>query len=104
MSKSKSEAAGAGAPLMRRDAQGRVEPGSLAAIIQWFLDYDERVAVVRFPAVEALFQWRQAEELKGREEPFGFNRAEDRLAVGVMEALDEHDHERGLHGWIKETP
>ena len=104
MSKSKSEAGNGtqGPPLMRRDAQGRVEPASLAAVIQWFLDYDERVAVVRFPAVEALFQWRQAEELKGREEDFGFNRAEDRLAVGVMQALVEHDDERALHQWVKE--
>ena len=106
MSKSKSEAAGAdgtqGPPAMQRDARGRVEPASLAAVIQWFLDYDERVAVVRFPAVEALFQWRQAEELKGREDSFGFQRAEDRLAVGVMQALVEHDDETALHTWIKE--
>ena len=105
MSKSKSEtAAGAaqGPPAVRRDARGRVEPASLAGAIQWFLDYDERVAVVRFPAVESLFQWRQAEELKGREDPFGFQRAEDRLAVGVMQALVEHGTERALHGWIKE--
>jgi hypothetical protein len=74
----------------------------LAAVIQWFLDYDERVAVVRFPAVEALFQWRQQEEQKGTGEPFGFNRAEDRLAVGVMQALVEHDSEPALHTWIKE--
>ena len=91
-----------GPPRLSRDAQGRVEPASLSAVIQWFLDYDERVAVVRFPAVEALFQWRQAEELKAGAEPFGFNRAEDRLAVGVMQALVAHDEERGLHGWIKE--
>jgi hypothetical protein len=89
-------------PAFRRDAQGRVEPASLAAVIQWFLDYDERVAVVRFPAVEALFQWRQQEEPKGSEEPFGFNRAEDRLAIGVMQALVEHDTEAELHDWIKE--
>jgi hypothetical protein len=93
-----------GPPALRRDAEGRVEPSSLASVIQWFLDYDERVAVVRFPAVEALFQWRQQEELGGRggEEPLGFNRAEDRLAVGVMQALVVHDTEAGLHGWIKE--
>jgi hypothetical protein len=105
MSESKSEAAagaGAGPPRLSRDAEGRVEPASLAAVIQWFLDYDERVAVVRFPAVEALFRWRQAEEQKEGEEPFGFNRAEDRLAVGVMQALVVHDGERALHGWIKE--
>lgn len=104
MSKSKSEATGVsqGPPALGRDARGRVEPSALAAVIQWFLDYDERVAVVRFPAVEALFQWRQAEELKGKEDPFGFQRAEDRLAVGVMQALVEHDSEPALHAWIKD--
>jgi hypothetical protein len=107
MSQTKSDAAAGanatqGPPVLRRDAQGRIEPASLAAVIQWFLDYDERVAVVRFPTVEALFQWRQQEELKGREDAVGFNRAEDRLAVGVMQALVEHDTEGALHGWIKE--
>lgn len=108
MSKSKADmsanAGGApqGPPVLRRDVGGRVEPASLAAVIQWFLDYDERVAVVRFPAVEALFQWRQQEELRGSEEPLGFNRAEDRLAVGVMQALVQYDNESALHGWIKE--
>lgn len=91
-----------GPPALRRDSEGRVEPSSLAAVIQWFLDYDERVAVVRFPAVEALFQWRQQEEQRGAAEAVGFNRAEDRLAVGVMQALVVHDTETGLHGWIKE--
>jgi len=105
MSKTMPGAAG-GPPAVRRDARGRIEPASLAAVIQWFLDYDERVAVVRFPAVESLFQWRQGEELKGREQGEGeavaFRLAEDRLAVGVMQALVEHDSEGALHGWIKE--
>jgi len=98
------EAAGAshGPPPLGRDARGRVEPRSLGALIQWFLDYDERVAVVRFPAVEALFQWKQQEDLKGGAAAVAFNRAEDRLAVGVMQALVEHDTERALHAWIKE--
>jgi hypothetical protein len=91
-----------GPPALGRDSRGRVEPASLAGVIQWFLDYDERVAVVRFPAVEALFQWRQQEELKGREDAVAFRLAEDRLAVGVIQALVEHDTEGELHGWIKE--
>ena len=92
-----------GPPVPRRGAGGRIEPASLAEVIQWFLDYDERVAVVRFPAVEALFQWRQQEELKGLgDEAVAFRQAEDRLAVGVMQALVEHDTEGALHGWIKE--
>ncbi|HWW73983.1 MAG TPA: hypothetical protein VNZ44_01225 [Pyrinomonadaceae bacterium] len=93
-----------GPPVLGRDAAGRIEPSSLASVIQWFLDYDERVAVVRFPAVEALFQWRRQQELEGREGEgsVGFNRAEDRFAVGVMQALIENGDEAALHGWIKE--
>ena len=89
-------------PVLRRDGEGRIEPGSLARLIQWFLDYDERVAAVRFPAVEALFQWRQQHELSERADAFAFRLAEDRLAVGVMQALIENDTERALHAWIKE--
>src|SRR5256714_11223113 len=90
-------------PTLRLDARGRIEPASLADLIQWFLDYDERVAVVRFPAVEALFQWKQQETLKGNPEAYAFSRAEDRLAGGVMQALLEHDSEGELHGWVKEV-
>jgi len=91
-----------GPPALRRDARGRIEPSSLADLIQWFLDYDGRVAVVRSPAVESLFQWKQQEDLKGQPDAFAFRLAEDRLAVGVMQALVEHDTEMGLHAWIKE--
>ena len=91
-----------GPPVLRRDAQGRIEPASLATLIEWFLDYDERVAVVRFPAVESLFQWRQQEDLREQPDGFAFGRAEDRLAVGVMQALVENADERALHGWIKD--
>ena len=89
-------------PGLARDARGRVEPRALAGLIQWFLDYDERVAVIRFPAVEALFQWKQQQDLKANPEAVAFQRAEDRLAVGVMQALVEHDSEGALHAWIKE--
>jgi hypothetical protein len=91
-----------GPPMLMRDAQGRIEPSSLAGLIEWFLDYDERVAVVRFPAVESLFQWRQAEDLREQPDGFAFGRAEDRLAVGVMQALIENDDEHALHSWIKD--
>jgi hypothetical protein len=89
-------------PVLLRDDEGRIKPSSLASVIGWFLDYDERVAVVRFPAVESLFQWRQQEDLKEDANSFVFNRAEDRLAVGVMQALVAYDTEGELHGWIKE--
>ncbi|HLM58869.1 MAG TPA: hypothetical protein VK422_22385 [Pyrinomonadaceae bacterium] len=89
-------------PALERDAGGRVEPASLAGLIQWFLDYDERVAVVRFPVVEALFQWKQQETMREQPDSVGFNSAEDRLAIGVMQALVSNDTERELHAWLRE--
>ncbi|MGH9902471.1 MAG: hypothetical protein ACRD68_11750 [Pyrinomonadaceae bacterium] len=89
-------------PPLRRDAEERIEPSSLADMIQWFLDYDERVAVVKYPAVEALFQWKQQETLRDAPGAFAFGRAEDRLAVGIMQALTANGRERELHAWIKE--
>jgi hypothetical protein len=102
MSNPQTNGKSAGPPGLARDGSGRVAPRALADLIQWFLDYDERVAVVRFPAVEALFQWKQQEDLKANPEAVAFQRAEDRLAVGVMQALVEHDTERELHAWVKE--
>jgi hypothetical protein len=89
-------------PSLRLDAEGRVEPSSLADLIQWFLSYDERVAVINYPAVETLFQWKQREAVSENAEAYVFGRAEDRLAVGIMQALAEHKTERSLHAWIKE--
>lgn len=91
-----------GPPALERDAGGRVEPRSLGALIQWFLDYDERVAVVRFPVIEALFQWKQQESLNEQPDTVTFSSAEDRLAVGVMQALVANETERELHAWISE--
>jgi hypothetical protein len=89
-------------PQIRRDAAGDIEGAALADVIQWFLDHDQRVAVVRHPAVEELFQWKQEESRRDNEEIYLFNRAEDRLAIGIMQALVEHDGEEELHGWISQ--
>lgn len=89
-------------PSLRRDTEGRIEPSSLAEVIQWFLNYDRRVAVVNYPAVESLFQWKQQDTLQSDPDAYAFARAEDRLAVGIMQALVEHTTEPRLHAWIKE--
>jgi hypothetical protein len=87
-------------PALARDAQGRIEPSSLADIIQWFLERDPRVNVVRHPRVEEVFQWKQGAARAAGEEVFEFANAEDRLAVGVMQALMQNPSERELHDWI----
>lgn len=100
--KTNTKAEGNQPPPIRRDAGGLVEPSSLADAIQWFLDFDQRVAFVRYPSVESLFQWRQSATLSEQPDSYAFASAEDRLAVGIMQALKEYDTERGLHGWVGE--
>ncbi|MGH9904933.1 MAG: hypothetical protein ACRD8U_05020 [Pyrinomonadaceae bacterium] len=87
-------------PPLVRDAAGRVDVDSVPDVIQWFLDYDSRVAVVRHPRVEEIFQWKQEQSRLAGEEVFTFNRAEDRLAIGIIQALAENSSEHQLHSWI----
>lgn len=89
-------------PPLQSDAKGRVDNASLANVIQWFLDYDERTAIIKHPNVEELFQWKQAEDKRANENLYTFNRAEDRLAIGIVQALAEHSAERDLHDWISQ--
>jgi hypothetical protein len=87
-------------PPLKRDAFGRVDVDSVPDVIQWFLDYDSRVAIVKHPRVEEVFQWKQEESRRANEEVFIFKRAEDRLAIGIIQALAENATERDLHSWI----
>jgi len=87
-------------PPLRRDVHGRVDVDSVPDVIQWFLDYDQRVAIIKHPRVEEVFQWKQEQSQRAGEEVFIFNRAEDRLAIGIIQALSENATERDLHSWI----
>lgn len=88
-------------PLQHRGA-AEINTSSLADVIQWFMDYDQRVAVIRHPKVEELFQWKQEEASREQESVYRFDHAEDRLAIGIMQALAEHATERALHAWISQ--
>ncbi|HEX9629012.1 MAG TPA: hypothetical protein VF961_03260, partial [Pyrinomonadaceae bacterium] len=48
------------------------------------------------------FQWKQQHSQAAGEQVFAFNRAEDRLAIGIIQALAEHATEHELHGWISQ--
>jgi hypothetical protein len=87
-------------PPLLRDPQGRIDVDSVPDVIQWFLDYDSRVAIVKHPRVEEVFQWKQEQSRQISEKIFVFNRAEDRLAIGIIQALAEKTTERELHSWI----
>lgn len=92
----------AGPPALGRDAGGRIDLDSVPDVIQWFLDFDQRVAIVKHPNVEEVFQWKQQRSQAAGEPVFAFNRAEDRLAIGIIQALAEHATERELHAWISQ--
>src|SRR5256885_10142000 len=87
-------------PVLGRDEYGNVDYDSLPEVIQWFLDYDERVAIIKHSKVEELFQWKQEQSRKAGEDVFDFNRAEDRLAIGILQSVAHHPSERELHGWL----
>ena len=89
-----------GPPPLERDAQGQLELTSVSNIIQWFLDYDQRVAIIKHARVEEVFQWKQSESRRAGEDVFDFNSAEDRLAIGILQALAVHNSEAQLHDWI----
>ena len=87
-------------PPLLRDAGGHVDVDSVPDVIEWFLNNDQRVAVIKHPAVEEVFQWKQQESKKQGEDVFVFNRAEDRLAIGIIQALADNSTQRELHAWI----
>jgi predicted enzyme related to lactoylglutathione lyase len=89
-------------PPLQRDAGGNVDLDSVPDVIQWFLDFDSRVAIIKHPNVEEVFQWKQEQSRNAGEQVFDFNRAEDRLAIGIIQALAENSSERSLHSWISQ--
>lgn len=87
-------------PPLLRDQYGVPDYDSLPDVIQWFIDYDQRVAVIKHAKVEELFQWKQEQSRLVGEDVFNFNRAEDRLAIGILQSIAHNPSERELHAWI----
>jgi hypothetical protein len=89
-------------PPLQHDGRGQINAASLADVIQWFLDHDQRASTIRHPKVEELFHWKQQQARRDNESVYQFDHAEDRLAIGIMQALTEHKGERALHAWISQ--
>jgi hypothetical protein len=89
-------------PPLEHDGRGQINTSSLADVIQWFLDHDQRASVIRHPKVEELFHWKQEQARSQDENVYQFAHAEDRLAIGIMQALGQHTTERDLHAWISQ--
>ncbi len=87
-------------PPLQRNANGQVDVDSVPDVIEWFLNYDQRVAIIKHPSVEEVFQWKQQQSLTQGENVFVFKQAEDRLAIGIIQDLADNSTERELHAWI----
>lgn len=89
-------------PKLRPNAEGEIDVGSLADLLEWFLMYDERTARIRHPHTEELFQWKQTEDAAGGVTIYPFENAEARLAIGAFQALAENNTEPLLKLWISD--
>ncbi len=87
-------------PKLRKTADGDIDTNSLADLLEFFLNFDQKVAIVRHPQVEELFQWKQADDKAGGIETYPFENAEARFAVGSFQAIAENDSEEKLRRWI----
>jgi hypothetical protein len=90
-------------PKLEKTASGDINTNSLADLLEWFLNYDSRVAIVRNPHVEELFQWKQTDDAANGAEIYPFENAESRFAIGVFQAIAEYDSEPKLRQWITEV-
>ncbi len=90
-------------PKLRQTPNGDTDTNSLADLLEWFLNNDQRVGLVRHPHVEELFQWKQADDEANDAKRYHFDNAESRFAIGVFQALGENNSEEKLQNWITEV-
>ena len=90
-------------PKLEKTANGDINTTSLADLLEWFLNNDRRVGIVRNPHVEELFQWKQKDDEAHGVEIYPFENAEARFAIGAFQAIAEYDSEPKLRVWITEV-
>lgn len=90
-------------PKLRRNETGEIDNNSLADQIEWFLNFDERVARMRHANTEELFEWKQKDDAEQGIGVYPFENAEARFAIGVVQALAENDSEPLLKLWITDV-
>ncbi|MGD9629528.1 MAG: hypothetical protein AB7V18_09800 [Pyrinomonadaceae bacterium] len=90
-------------PKLRPGKDTAIDPSSLADLVEWFLNYDERTARMRHVNTEELFQWKQADDQANGIPTYPFENAEARFAIGVFQALQENDSEPLLGLWLNDV-
>jgi hypothetical protein len=90
-------------PQPRANSDGRLDTNAAADIIEWFLNFDERVARMRHPQVNELFLWKRSDDEANGAAAYPFENAEARFAIGVIQALEQNDKEPLLAMWISDV-
>jgi hypothetical protein len=90
-------------PKLRRAADGTLDNNSVADLLEWFLNFDERPARMRHPMIEELFQWKQRDDAANGIGVYPFENAEARFAIGSIQALAENNSEPLLKLWISDV-
>lgn len=90
-------------PKLRAAPNGEIDNSSLADLIEWFLNFDERVSRIRHANTEELFQWKQKDDEAHGVVIYPFENAEARFAIGVVQALVENKGEPLLKLWITDV-
>jgi len=90
-------------PRLTARPDGKLDMNSVADVIEWFLNFDERVARMRHSLVDELFQWKQSDDRENGTATYPFENAEARFAIGVIQALEENDQEPLLGLWISDV-
>ena len=90
-------------PKLRSGPAGRIDSNSLADLVEWFLNFDERTARMRHPYTEELFQWKQHDDVENGLSIYPFENAEARFAIGIFQALEENNSEPLLNLWLSDV-
>ena len=90
-------------PKLKPATDGSIDKNSLADLLEWFLNFDERTARMRHPMIEELFQWKQKDDEENGIGVYPFENAEARFAIGCFQALAENNSEPLLKLWISDV-
>lgn len=90
-------------PALIKNPDGDINVNSLADLLEWFLNYDQKVNIMRHPHVQELFEWKQADDAAQGKEVYPFENAEARFAVGAFQAIAENKSQSQLQEWITDV-
>jgi hypothetical protein len=90
-------------PVLEKTPDGDINVSSLADLLEWFLNYDQRVNLIRHPHVQELFEWKQADDAANGVQVYPFENAEARFAVGVFQAIAENNSQEQLQQWVTDV-